>query len=61
VKEIANLVAGGGSAAVQIAGANVAEVRRNREHITKVAGMVRLAAMQSIAQREHDEWANGKR
>jgi hypothetical protein len=57
VKEMAKIVAGGGSAAVQIAGTNVAEVRRNREHITKVAGMVRLAAMQSIAQRGYDEWS----
>ena len=45
MKEIAKIVAGGGSAEVQIAGTNVAEVRRNREHITKVAGMVRLASM----------------
>ena len=61
MKEIANIVAGGRSAAVQIGGANVAKVRRNWEHIAKVAGMVRLAAMQSIAQRGHDEWANDKR
>jgi hypothetical protein len=56
VKEIAKIVAGG----MQIVGANVAEFRRNREHITKVGGMVRLAAMQSISQRGYDEWANGK-
>jgi hypothetical protein len=58
-KEIAKIMAGGGSAAVQIAGSNVAEVRRNREHITNVAGMVRQAAMQSNVQRGYDEWANG--
>jgi hypothetical protein len=55
VKETAKVVVGGGSAAVLFAGASVAEVRRNREHITKVAGVVRLAAMQSIAQRGYDE------
>jgi hypothetical protein len=59
VKGIAKIVADIGSASVQIAEADVAEIRRNREHIKTVPGVVRLAAVQNIAQREHEEWPNG--
>jgi hypothetical protein len=40
VKGISKIVADIGSATVQIAEADVAEIRRNRQHIKKVPGVV---------------------